>query len=132
MTSPILRNTSSVGGGIRVGVPPVIDLPQADAEALLARHQLRARIQPVEAEGTPGHVFAQQPPPRTVRPRGSVVTLQVIRAPAVPHDIGTLLADLQAAVAKLETDEAAERRKKEIIDGLGGSPGGTSDASKKS
>jgi outer membrane murein-binding lipoprotein Lpp len=86
-----------------VGVPAVLDLSQADAEAKLREFDLVPKAQAIEAEGTEGTVFSQNPAARTIRPRGSVVTLLVIKAPIVPPNLGELLSVLQGAVDGLIT-----------------------------
>jgi outer membrane murein-binding lipoprotein Lpp len=94
-----------IGGGTAgtgsVGVPDVLDLPQAEAEAKLRDFGLVPRIQTIEADGTEGTVFSQNPAARTIRARGTVVTLLVNKAPVVPPNLGQQLSDLQAAVDDL-------------------------------
>jgi outer membrane murein-binding lipoprotein Lpp len=86
-----------------VGVPEVLDLPQAEAESKLREFGLVPRIQTIEAEGVEGTVFSQNPAARTIRARRTVVTLLVIRAPVVPPNLGQQLSDLQTSVDDLTT-----------------------------
>ena len=86
-----------------VGVPDVLDQPQAEAESKLRDFGLVPRIQTIEAEGVEGTVFSQNPAARTIRARGTVVTLLVIRAPVVPPNLGQQLSDLQTSVDDLTT-----------------------------
>jgi beta-lactam-binding protein with PASTA domain len=98
------------GGGTgtgSVGVPDVLDLPQAEAEARLRDLGLVPRIQTIEAEGTEGTVFSQNPAARTIRARGTVVTLVVIKAPVVPPNLGQQLAEIKSAVDGVGTTAAA-------------------------
>jgi len=96
-----------IGGGNAgtgtVGVPDVLDLPQAEAEAKLRDFGLVPKIQTIEADGVENTVFSQNPAARTIRARGSTVTLLIIKAPVVPPNLGQQLEDLQTSVDDLST-----------------------------
>src|SRR5215470_14567815 len=105
LTGIVIGGTTGTGS---VGVPDVVNQPQADAEAKLRQFGLVPQTQFIEADGTDGVVFSQNPAARTIRARGTVVTLLVIRAPVVPPDLGQQLADLKDSVdaltAKVDDD----------------------------
>src|SRR5260370_34079093 len=96
LTGIVIGGTGTGTGS--VGVPDVLDLSQAAAESKLGEFGLVPRIQTIEADGTEGTVFSQNPAARTIRARGTVVTLLVIKAPVVPPNLGQQLSDLQTSV----------------------------------
>jgi len=156
LTGIVIGGTGTGTG--TVGVPDVVGLSQGDAESKLRQFGLVPQSQAIEADGDEGTVFSQNPAARTIRARGTVVTLLVIRAPVVPPNLGQQLSDLQASVdavdtkvddvsAKIddvstkiddvETDTAAATRNQAILDKLdtlgkvgGGTPGKSSGASR--
>lgn len=101
LTGIVIGGTGTGTGTGSVGVPDVVTLPQADAEAKLRQFDLVPRSQTIEADGPDGTVFSQNPAARTIRARGTVVTLLVIKAPVVPPDLGKQLTDLQDSVNDL-------------------------------
>jgi hypothetical protein len=115
-------------GGVfsQVGVPDVIGKARADAEADLASLGLGSRVVDVEALGTVGTVYDQNPRPPATRSRGFVVTLQVIKAPPTPTPdivkkltslttkIDTDLTALAAVTNTLESDAAAQTRQDQL------------------
>jgi beta-lactam-binding protein with PASTA domain len=122
--------SASGQAGAQVGVPDIVGKPRAEAEDKLKALGLTPRVREVVADGDKDTVFSQDPPPRSIRPKGSVVTLQVVTVPATPPDLGTKLDELALAVAALETETAAQSRHEavlgkldEIISSSGGSGG---------
>jgi outer membrane murein-binding lipoprotein Lpp len=113
LTGIVIGGTTGTGS---VGVPDVLDLTQADAESKLRAFDLVPRIQTIEAEGTEGTVFSQNPAARTIRARGTAVTLLVIRAPVVPPNLGQQLSDLQASVDDLSVKVDGVDTKVDAVD----------------
>jgi beta-lactam-binding protein with PASTA domain len=123
------------GGAVQVVVPNVAGKSEAEAKAALDDFTVRVRT--VEASGTAGTVFAQDPAAATIRPRRSQVTIFVIVNPAPDNeDVATALNELTEAVTTLgttalETEQSAKdrndvvlQRLQEIKDGLPPSGGG--------
>lgn len=110
----------------QVGVPDVVGTTRAVAEERLRTLGLTVRFRPILADGDPDTVFSQEPPARAVRPRKSVVTLQVVTVPPDSPDLGRKLDDLAAAMAGLETEAAAKARHEALMERLDRSVG-TSD-----
>jgi len=102
MTVTSLVIGGGAGGGL-VGVPNVQGLPQADAEAKLRDFELVPKVQTIEAEGTEGTVFSQNPAAGTARPKKTVVTLLIIKAPVIPPNLDQQLTDIENAVADVGT-----------------------------
>jgi uncharacterized protein YoxC len=102
MTVTSLVIGGGAGGGL-VGVPNVQGLPQADAEAKLRDFELVPKVQTIEAEGTEGTVFSQNPAANTARPKKTVVTLLIIKAPVIPPNLDQQLTDIENAVADVGT-----------------------------
>jgi outer membrane murein-binding lipoprotein Lpp len=102
LTGIVIGGTTGTGS-VSVGVPDVVNLPQADAESKLRQFDLVPRSQNIEADGVEGTVFSQNPAARSIRARGTVVTLLIVRAPVVPPNLGQQLSDLQASVDDLTT-----------------------------
>jgi outer membrane murein-binding lipoprotein Lpp len=101
LTSPVLGSGSA--GGTQVGVPNVVGKTQGEAETILSGLGLRSKIQSIEADGEEGKVFAQNPEANSVKPKNTVVTLLIVKAPVVPVNLGQLLEDLKAAVDAVST-----------------------------
>jgi outer membrane murein-binding lipoprotein Lpp len=101
LTGIVIGGTTTGTGS--VGVPDVVNLPQADAESKLRRFDLVPQSQDIEADGVDGTVFSQNPAARSIRARGTVVTLLIVKTPVVPPNIGQQLSDLQASVDDLST-----------------------------
>jgi beta-lactam-binding protein with PASTA domain len=81
-------------------VPSVTGLPEAAARDALAKADLKAAVRDVPANpGQEGIVQSQDPPPGTLQPPGSVVTIGVGRTVIVPNVIGR---PVDNAVAVLE------------------------------
>ncbi|MGW5192751.1 PASTA domain-containing protein [Kribbella sp. NPDC004138] len=90
-------------GGVLVGVPNVVGLQQAAAETKLRDFELVPRVQTIEAEGAEGAVFSQNPAANTAKPKNTVVTLLIIKAPVIPPDLGQQLTDIKTAVGDVDT-----------------------------
>jgi hypothetical protein len=128
-----IGGTRALGAATAVGVPHVLGLSRAEAEANLNAVGLRIRVEEVETLGTEGTVYGQVPAPPAKRPKGAVVTLQVTKAPPTPPpDIADRLdklrelttkvhddlSELAEVAAEAEKDEAAEKRKVELAQKL--------------
>lgn len=106
-------------GTTPVAVPPVVGELRADAEKKLKGFGFKPVANEVEAEGDEDKVYAQDPMPPTTRPRGSVVTIFVIKNPTPNLDVRfTALDDavkgVLDAVAKVETEDEAKKRVEEL------------------
>jgi beta-lactam-binding protein with PASTA domain len=115
-----------------VGVPLVVGRTRVDAEAALANLGLTPRVEELETIGTVGDVYGQDPMPPAKRFKGAVVTLQIIKVPVIPPDLGTKLDQLNTLTTKIgtdltalaaiaaaaETDAAAASRQQELSDKL--------------
>jgi PASTA domain len=119
MTVRVVSSGSGVAGvgSAQVVVPNVVGLTEAAAKAALTDFPFRVRT--VETSGTPGTVFAQDPPAPAVRPRRSVVTIFLIVA-ATPDtdDILTALQGLKDSVDALETEQSAKDRNDAVLEQL--------------
>ncbi|MET9272063.1 PASTA domain-containing protein [Kribbella sp. NPDC003557] len=96
LVSPALGSGSATG--TQVGVPNVVGRTQGEAETILSGFGLKSRAENIEADFEEGKVFAQNPEANSVRPKNTVVTLLIAKAPVVPVNLGELLEELKAAV----------------------------------
>lgn len=112
--------TPGAGGSANlVMVPDVENLDQADARKELEDRKFRVTQLYVEAPGeTDDTVTFQRPEKDEPRPRGSSVTIFVVKNPAGSADWTARFDKLDGAVGQLESDAKAESRKKEILDAL--------------
>jgi hypothetical protein len=113
-------------GATPVAVPPVVGELRADAETTLKKFGFRPVANEVEAEGDEDKVYAQDPMPPTTRPRGSVVTIFVIKNPSPNIDARFTALDeavkgvldavgkVETEVAKVETAAEAKKRVEEL------------------
>ncbi|MGW2558067.1 PASTA domain-containing protein [Streptomyces sp. NPDC001514] len=102
--------TGATGG---VGVPDVAGKTRAEAEKKLRDLGLTPRVWEIGGDGKPGEVFSHEPPVGAVRPKGSVVTLNVFAAkpnPPIPPEVVKKLDELTKAVARLEDEASAKAR----------------------
>lgn len=106
-------------GATQVAVPNVVEQPQAAAEQTLRNRGLKPVASLIEADGTEGTVFSQNPAANTAVNRGSTVRLAIIDNPDIPVDIGQSLNEIKAALALVETDDAAQVRNQAVLDKLG-------------
>jgi beta-lactam-binding protein with PASTA domain len=112
--------TSAAAGPVRVGVPDVVGLTQAQAEARLG--DFRVNVSSVEVPGTQGTVYSQVPEAPRLVARNSQVTIFVITNPPSTPDVLGRLDALDAAVAQLGTaiETAAAARQSAVLDKLKG------------
>ncbi|MCP2341531.1 PASTA domain-containing protein [Actinomadura rupiterrae] len=91
--------------GAGSAVPDVVGMPVADAERVLARHDLSARVQRIPGEeGTAGIVRSQTPAAGDLPPAAVTVTLQVSMGLTctVPSLVGLTLPQAIEAVHRVE------------------------------
>lgn len=104
----VIGGAPGQSGPVMVGVPLVVGKTRAVAERDLAALGLGSRVEDIEALGTVGDVYGQDPMPPAKRFKGSVVVLQIIKAPpTAPPDIGSKLDELKALATKVDTDLTA-------------------------
>ncbi|WP_460525386.1 PASTA domain-containing protein [Flindersiella endophytica] len=106
------------GTATPVAVPDVVGQDQADAEQALKDRGFKVLARQVEADGTEGTVFSQDPAGNTAANRGSTVQLFIVENPDIPLNIGQELAEIKAALALVETDTTAAQRNQAVLDKL--------------
>jgi hypothetical protein len=118
----VVSSSSGVSSGaVQVVVPDVAGKSEAEAKAALDDFTVRVRT--VEASGTAGTVFAQDPAAGAIRPRRSSVTIFIIVNPAPDSaDVAKALTELKQSVdtlgTTLETEAAAKVRNDAVLQGL--------------
>src|SRR5262245_33853164 len=90
------------GTATPVAVPSVVGQTQAAAEQALKDRGFKVVSTLVEADGTEGTVFSQDPAGNTAAGRGSTVRLFIIENPVIPVDIGQQLLEIKASLALVE------------------------------
>ncbi|MGC5075480.1 PASTA domain-containing protein [Agrococcus sp. DT81.2] len=111
------RGTS--GSANLVMVPDVEGLDPGDARKELEDRGFRVVLLYVEAPGEPDDsVTSQRPEKDEPRPRGSSVSIFVVKNPTMSADWTARFDQIDGALALLESDGKAESRKKEILDAI--------------
>ncbi|MGW0391694.1 PASTA domain-containing protein [Streptomyces sp. NPDC003042] len=119
----------------QVGIPHnLLGRSKAKAEKRLKGLGLVPQLREVVTDGDADVVFGVVPPPGSIVPAGSVVTVYVATAAPGSVDLNQKLERLLRVVATLETEAAANKRQTEllsrldqIVDALS-EPGGASTA----
>ncbi|MGH3937956.1 MAG: PASTA domain-containing protein [Pseudonocardiaceae bacterium] len=108
-----------------VSVPRLLGKNRTEAVKSLGDLGLTAEVEEIEIHGTRDTVYNQNPMPFAIRAQGTVVTLQVIKAPGgvlIPSEpdnqfdnLGNAVAALSTLVGAVETEAEAATRHRTLL-----------------